>query len=67
MIGILAGLFGRLGALRPRPNRSVPELLAAAIVAILVVGAMAWYAYDRFYAGPDRFPSSTLLRPIPSW
>jgi len=56
MIGILAGLFGRLGALRPRPNRSVPELLAAAIVAILVVGAMAWYAYDRFYAGPDPIP-----------
>lgn len=56
MIGILAGLFSRLGALRPRPDRSVPEVLAAAIVAILVVGAMAWYAYDRFYAGPEPIP-----------
>lgn len=56
MIGLLAGLFGRIGALRPRPNRSVPELLGAAVVAILVVGAMAWYAYDRFYAGPDPIP-----------
>ncbi len=56
MIGLLAGLFGRVGALRPRPNRSVPELLAAAVVALLVVGAMAWYAYNRFYAGPDPIP-----------
>ena len=56
MIGLLAGLFGRVGALRPRPNRSVPELLAAAVVALLVVGALAWYSYDRFYAGPDPIP-----------
>ena len=56
VIGLLAGLFGRVGALRPRPNRSVPELLAAAGVALLVVGAMGWYAYNRFYAGPDPIP-----------
>lgn len=59
VIGLLAGLFGRVGALRPRPNRSVPELLAAAGVALLVVGAMAWYAYNRFYAGPDPIPLFT--------
>jgi energy-coupling factor transport system substrate-specific component len=59
MIGLLAGLFSRAGALRPRPNRSVPELLAAAVVALLVVGALAWYAYDRFYAGPDPIPLFT--------
>ncbi len=56
VIGLLAGLFGKLGALRPRPNRSVPELLGAAAVALLVVGTMAWYAYNRFYAGPDPIP-----------
>lgn len=56
VIGLLAGLFARSGALRPRPDRSVPELLTAAAVAVLVVGAMAWYAYDRFYAGPDPIP-----------
>jgi hypothetical protein len=56
VIGLLAGLFGRLGALRPRPNRSVPELLAGAAVALLVVGGMGWYAYNRFYAGPDPIP-----------
>ena len=56
VIGLLAGLFGRVGALRPRPNRSVPELLAGAAVALLVVGTMAWYAYNRFYAGPDPIP-----------
>jgi energy-coupling factor transport system substrate-specific component len=59
MIGLLAGLFSRAGALRPRPNRSVPELLAAAVVALLVVGGMAWYAYNRFYAGPDPIPLFT--------
>ena len=59
MIGLLAGLFSRAGALRPRPNRSVPELLAGAAVALLVVGAMAWYAYNRFYAGPDPIPLFT--------
>jgi hypothetical protein len=59
VIGLLAGLFSRAGALRPRPNRSVPELLAGAAVALLVVGAMAWYAYDRFYAGPDPIPLFT--------
>jgi len=56
VIGLMAGMFGRMGALRPRPNRSVSELLAAAGVAILVVGAMVWYAYTRFYAGGEPIP-----------
>lgn len=56
VIGLMAGLFGRIGALRPRPDRPVSQLLAAGAVALLVVGAMVAYAYTRFYAGPDPIP-----------
>lgn len=56
VIGLMAGIFGRIGALRPRPNRSIAELLAAGAVAILVVGVMVWYAYTRFYVGEDAIP-----------
>ena len=56
VIGLLAGLFGRVGALRPRPDRPASQLLAAGAVALLVVGAMVAYAYTRFYAGPDPIP-----------
>jgi hypothetical protein len=56
VIGLLAGLFGRIGALRPRPDRPVSQLLAAGAVALLVVGGMVAYAYTRFYAGPDPIP-----------
>jgi hypothetical protein len=56
VIGLLAGLFGRIGALRPRPNRPASQLLAAGAVALLVVGAMVAYAYTRFYSGPDQIP-----------
>ena len=48
-IGLLSGTFGRLGFFRPRPHRSPAELAVGAIVAILIVGAMAYYAYTRFY------------------
>jgi hypothetical protein len=51
VIGLMAGLFGRAGWLRPRPNRGAGELVLGAVVALLVVGAMALYAYSRFYAG----------------
>jgi energy-coupling factor transport system substrate-specific component len=38
-IGVLAGIFGRAGWLRPRPNRSTRELGIAAVVSIgLIVG-----------------------------
>jgi hypothetical protein len=50
VIGLLAGIFGRLGWFRPRPNRSAGELVVGAVVALLVVGTMAFYAYSRFYA-----------------
>ena len=51
VIGLLAGTFGRLGFMRPRPDRSVGELVLGGIVALAIVGLMAFYAYSRFYTG----------------
>jgi hypothetical protein len=45
VIGVLAGLVGRAGWLRPRPNRSLAQLAAGAVITIGVVVAMAWLAY----------------------
>ncbi len=49
IIGLLAGLFGRFGWLRPRPNTSGQRLALGGAVALLVIGLMAFYAYSRFY------------------
>lgn len=51
VIGLLAGAFGRLGFMRPRPNRSVGELAFGGFVALAIVALMAFYAYSRFYSG----------------
>lgn len=48
-IGLIAGLAGRAGMLRSRPNRSAGELLVAAVVALAVVGGLAAYTYLNFY------------------
>src|SRR6266513_2562864 len=45
VIGLLAGLFGRAGWLRPRPNASGPTLIVGGAIAVLLVAAMAYYAY----------------------
>jgi energy-coupling factor transport system substrate-specific component len=49
VIGLLAGLFGRYGFFRPRPTSNTTTLLAGGAVAVVIVGAMVWYAYTRFY------------------
>jgi uncharacterized membrane protein YidH (DUF202 family) len=49
-IGLLAGVFGRLGFFRSRPNTPFDRLVVGAIVALLIVGALAVYTYTRFYA-----------------
>jgi len=59
VIGLLAGTFGRLGWMRPRPNRSVGELLLGGIVAVAIVGLMVFYAYTRFYGGGFAFFGDT--------
>lgn len=45
VIGILAGIAGRAGWLRPRPNRSMGRLLIGAVITVFVILLMAWLAY----------------------
>src|SRR5438876_11818680 len=59
VIGLLAGAVGRLGWMRPRPDRSVGELLLGGIVAVAVVGLMVFSASPRFYGGGFAFFGDT--------
>jgi energy-coupling factor transport system substrate-specific component len=45
VIGLIAGLVGRMGWLRPRTDRSMGQLGLAAVVTIAVVLGMAYLAY----------------------
>ncbi len=70
VIGILAGLFGRAGWLRPRPDRPMRDLFAGGVVALAVVGFLAYYAYTRFYGTTFEFfnPDNTdLLFSLLGW
>lgn len=49
LIGLLAGIAGRLGLLHPRPNRRAVELIAAGVVSLVVVGGLALWTYGQFY------------------
>ena len=55
VIGVLAGLVGRAGWLRPRPNRSSGELAIGGLIAVAVVVALGIYAYTRFYGETFEF------------
>jgi hypothetical protein len=50
VIGLMAGAFGRFGWLRPRLNRSYPQLFAAAVVTIAVIGGMSYLAFLGYQA-----------------
>jgi hypothetical protein len=45
VIGLLAGLFGRFGWLRPRPDRSASELAIGGLVAVVLVLGLAYLAF----------------------
>jgi len=55
VIGVLAGLAGRAGWLRPRPNRPIGELAIGGLVALAIVIGLGAYAYVRFYAAGFEF------------
>jgi energy-coupling factor transport system substrate-specific component len=50
-IGLLAGIFGRIGWFRSRPATSVPMLLAGFAVVAAIVAAVFFYGFLPFYAG----------------
>jgi hypothetical protein len=73
LIGLLAGFSGRLGAMRPRPDRPAGELVVAGIVALVVVGGLAAWTYSQFYAeglsffNPDPAEDPGIVLTLVSW
>ena len=62
-IGVIAGLAGRAGFLRPRPNRPYSELLAGGAITVVLVGVLAWAA-SRAYT--EIFQTDINLLPDPA-
>ncbi len=54
-IGFVSGVFGQLGWFRSRPNSSGRELVTAAVIALAIVGVLAFYTVSRFYTGAFTF------------
>ena len=50
-IGLLAGLFGRLGFFRSRPNTSTNRLAIGGLVVVAIVAVIAIYGFLPFYSG----------------
>lgn len=50
VIGLMAGLFGRYGWLRPRPDRATGQLAVGAVVAVGIIAIMAFLAYQGWQA-----------------
>ncbi len=50
-IGLLAGIFGRLGFFRSRPNTPPRQLFVGAAVVIAIVAVIAVYGFIPFYSG----------------
>jgi uncharacterized membrane protein YidH (DUF202 family) len=48
-IGLLSGIFGRLGFFRSRPNTPLDRLAIGAAVVVLIVGVIAVYGFLPFY------------------
>ena len=61
VIGLLAGVWGRLGLFRSRRGES--SSIPGAVVAIILVGALAVYTYARAYASPTDFQNNTGFDP----
>jgi hypothetical protein len=60
-IGLLAGVFGRMGWLRPRPNRSVSELAIGGVIAVVLIVVMSYLAflgYEKILGSPSLQPGS---------
>lgn len=64
VIGLIAGVLGRAGWLRPRPDRSVGQLIVGGAIAFALVALMAFYAYSRFYADGFQFFNAENTDPI---
>jgi hypothetical protein len=61
VIGLLAGVWGQFGLFQPRRGRFLNVVAAA--VAVILIGALAFYTYGRAYASPEQFTSITSADP----
>jgi len=52
-IGFFSGLVTQWGFMRSRPNADGMRVILAAIVVLLVLGAIGFYGFIPFYAGQD--------------
>jgi len=59
VIGMLAGIFARMGWMRPRTDRPVSHLVVGGLIALGIVGGLAYYAYVRFYETFELFNADT--------
>jgi hypothetical protein len=62
-IGVIAGLVGRAGFLRPRPDRSTAELLVGGVITVALIGGMALAAIVGYEAV---FGTTVALLPDPA-
>jgi energy-coupling factor transport system substrate-specific component len=67
-IGVIAGVLGRAGFLRPRPNRSLAELLGGGAITVALVALLAWLAaqaYTRIFETEiSFFPDPATVDPL---
>jgi energy-coupling factor transport system substrate-specific component len=67
-IGVIAGVLGRAGFLRPRPNRPLAELLVGGAVTVALVALLAWLAaqaYTRIFETEiSFFPDPATVDPL---
>jgi hypothetical protein len=52
-IGLLAGIFGRLGFFRSRPNTSTNRLAIGALIVVGIVAVIGIYGFIPFYTNSD--------------
>lgn len=52
-IGLLAGIFGRLGFFRSRPNTPWNQIAIGAITVVVIVALIGFYGFIPFYTNPD--------------
>lgn len=52
-IGLLAGIFGRFGFFRSRPNTSWDRLAVGAVIVVAVVAVIGIYGFIPFYTNSD--------------
>jgi len=52
-IGLLAGIFGRLGFFRSRPNTPWNQIAIGAITVVVIVALIGFYGFIPFYTNPE--------------